>query len=295
MSDSLRQLISASAHLSVEEVAPGYPVINVAHPTASASVALHGAHLLSWQPAGARWSVIYTSPDAVFKEGKAIRGGIPICWPWFHAHPTDPSLPSHGFARIRFWMLRRVTEDDAAVELEFTLKPSDETRALFPHEFSTALTVRIGATLSVALRTTNLSPEPINIGGALHTYFAVGDLSEIGIAGLEGVDYLDTVGEHVVRTQEGPIHFGGEIDRIYRAAPPVRIVDRVFGRNIRMESSGSRSTVVWNPFFQKAAALGDLPANAYRDFVCVEAANAGDDVRTLMPGDSHTLAMTVRV
>lgn len=294
MFDSLRQLISASSHLAIEEVAPDYPLIHVAHPAASASIALHGAHLTAWQPTGAR-PVIYTSPDARFMAGKEIRGGIPICWPWFNAHPTDPSMPAHGFARIRFWTLTRVAEDNAFVELEFTLNSSDETRSLFPHDFRVTLTMRIGAELSVALRTTNLSPDPITISGALHTYFAIGDLSEIAITGLEGVDYLDTVGEHAERAQEGPIHFGGEVDRVYRAAPPVRIVDRAFGGNITMESSGSRSTVVWNPFIQKAATIGDLPDDAYRDFVCIEAANAKHDVRTLLPEESHTLAMTLRV
>lgn len=294
MSDSLRQTISASPHLSIEEVAPDYPMIHVAHPAASASIALHGAHLTAWRPTGAK-PVIYTSPDAKFTAGKAIRGGIPICWPWFNAHPTNPSLPAHGFARIRFWTLTRVAEDEASVELDFELNPDDQTRSLYPHEFRANLTMRIGAELSVSLRTTNLSPAPITISGALHTYFALGDLSETAITGLEGVDYLDTVVEHTVRPQEGPIHFGGEVDRIYQAAPPVRIIDRAFGRNITMESSGSRSTVVWNPFFQKAAAMGDLPDNAYRDFVCVEAANAKHDVRTISPEQSHTLAMTIRV
>lgn len=287
--DSLRRIISPSPYLAIDELASGYPIVQVAHPAATATIALHGAHLMSWQPTDAR-PVIYTSPEAIYREGKAIRGGIPLCWPWFGAHPTNPSKPSHGFARDRFWDLAQVTEDEDALRLVFHLPPlAPVERSLFPHHYALEFTLHIGRALKAALRTTNLDDEEMVVGGALHSYFAVGDLSEVAIEGLEGVDYLDCVGERVVRSQIGPIHFGGEVDRIYHAAPPVRLIDRSWNRNLSLGSEGSRSTVVWNPFFEKAAALRDLPDAAFRDFVCIETANAGPDLVTLLPGESSTL------
>lgn len=290
--EDLRDIVQVDPRLTVINLAPGYPAIRVETAGAAAEVALHGAHLTHWQPAGAD-PVIFTSPDAIYREGKAIRGGVPICWPWFNAHPTDPSKPSHGFARNRFWTLSETGEDDESVLLFFDLEPSEETKALWPHQFALSLTLRIGATLRLDLTTENLDDAPFTISSALHTYFAVGDLAEVSVHGLEDTDYLDTVGDPTVRQQDGPITFGGEVDRIYRAAPPVRLTDRAFKRSILLGNSGSNSTVVWNPSLEKAQALADLPDNAFRDFVCIETANAGEDLVTIQPGESHTLKATM--
>jgi hypothetical protein len=139
--------------------------VQVAHPSANAALALHGAHLISWQPTDAR-PVIYTSPEAIYREGKAIRGGIPLCWPWFGAHPTNPSKPSHGFARDRFWDLAQVTEDEDALRLVFHLPPlAPEERSLFPHHHALEFTLHIGRALKAALRTTNLDDEEMVVGG----------------------------------------------------------------------------------------------------------------------------------
>lgn len=292
--DTLRDLAAASPTISIDELAPGYPVLSITRADSKASLALHGAHLISWQPTGNQ-PVLYTSPEAIYREGKAIRGGIPICWPWFNAHPLDETKPSHGFARNRFWELTEVREEAEATRIELAFAQVAETQDLFAHQYELSYTVRIGTALRVSLRARNHGDQSMVVGGALHTYLAVGDLAECAITGLDGVDYLDCVGTRVVRRQEGAIHFGGEVDRIYQAAPPVRLLDRSWNRNLLIESEGSRSTVVWNPFFAKAAALGDLPDDAYRDFACIETANAGDDLVALEPGHSHSLEAQIAV
>jgi D-hexose-6-phosphate mutarotase len=276
------------------ELMPGYPVFEIEHPTARARVALHGAQLMEWTPAGQK-PVIYLSPDAVYHEGKAIRGGIPVCWPWFGHHETDPKLPQHGFVRSRFWELANAAEDEAGVTMKFATQDNAETRRLWPHAFRIELEMRIGAELHVALKTTNAGNEPFSITAALHSYFTVGDIRQVIIEGLDGAEYLDTVGPKAVRKQTGDVVIDREVDRMYHAAGEVRIKDSAWGRTIAIQGSGGHTRVVWNPWIEKAAALADLPDEDYQRFVCVETAHAWKDVVTVEPGATHELATTIEV
>ena len=246
------------------------------------------------RPAGQE-PVLYLSPQAVYRQGKAIRGGVPVCWPWFGPHETDATLPAHGFARNRFWELSDACENEAGVLLCFTLVDDDETRRLWPHAFRLEMTMNIGAELRLALRMVNTGDEPFTITGALHTYLAVGDVRRITIEGLDGADYLDTVGTNVVRRQVGDVVFDREVDRNYRNAGEVQVKDASWGRLVSVRGEGSRCTVVWNPWIDKAAALSDVPDADYQRFVCVETANAWEDRILLAPGAAHVLATTVRV
>ncbi|WP_193214200.1 D-hexose-6-phosphate mutarotase [Luteolibacter marinus] len=267
------------------DLVPGYPVLEVDHPRCRGRVALHGAHVMDWQPAGED-PVLYLSPDAVFREGKAIRGGIPVCWPWFNAHPSDPKQPAHGIARSRFWQLDDTTGDNDGVELRFSLVDLP---------WAAALTVRMGRTLEVSLESTNPGEHPVAVSGALHSYLRVADVGEILIEGLDGVEYLDTVGEAAVKGQAGDLRIDREVDRIYRSTQSVRMIDKVAGRSVVVEKDGSPSTVVWNPWVAKAAALGDLPDDGFRHFVCIEAAIANDLAVVLGPKKSAVLRTTLRV
>lgn len=291
---TLSAQLADHASISLIDLAPNYSAVRIDHPTCTATVALHGAHLIAWQPSGAD-PVLYTSPDAVYRQGKAIRGGIPICWPWFGAHPTDSSLPSHGFARNQFWELAEVAESEDVVSLTFVLPPNEHSHDLFPHQFETRYTLNLGRKLSASLTTINRDDHPFTVGGALHTYFAIGDVHRVHVAGLEGVAYLDCVGERRARTQEGSIHFEGEVDRIYHGAPTTQLHDECLARKILIEPTGSQSTVVWNPWDEKAAALGDMPDDDYHMFVCIETTNALEDVISLAPGESHTLGARISV
>lgn len=271
--------------VSIVETTPGYPVFEIAHPACSARVALHGAHVISWKPADEE-EVLYLSPDAVFREGKAIRGGVPICWPWFNKHPADPAQPSHGLVRGRFWKLLDAAEDASGVVLRFGFRDGI---------WNAEVTIKAGEELEVALLSKNLSEVPIVVSGALHPYFAVSDISQVRVANLDGCAYLDTVGEPQMRKQKGDVTFGGEMDLIYDSSSSSLLVDDLSGRTLLIEKSGSPSTVIWNPWVEKAAALDDLPDEGYRRFCCIEAAIANDRAEIVMPGSSHLLMTRISV
>lgn len=286
-------MIALPPSVRCTELAPNYPVFEIQHPAATARVALHGAQLLEWTPAGQK-PVIYLSPQAVYHEGKAIRGGIPICWPWFGIN-EDPKLPQHGFVRSRFWELVEASEDKAGVRLRFAMQDDAETRRLWPHAFRVEVEMLIGAELHVALKMENAGDASFTITGALHSYFTVGDILQATVEGLDGTEYLDTVGPKTVRQQAGDIVFDREVDRNYHASGEVRVKDEAWQRIISIQRTGSQTAVVWNPWIEKAATLVDLPDEDYQRFVCVEAANAWKDAVVVAPGATHELTTTIRV
>ena len=276
-------ILPASVRLS--GIDPAYPIFEINHPTCVARVALHGAHVMSWQPVDEE-EVLYLSPDAVYKEGKAIRGGIPVCWPWFNAHPADATQPSHGLVRGCLWEFLDAAEDAYGVTLRFGVRVGI---------WNAELTVRTGEELEVMLESKNISEVPVVVSGALHTYLGVSDISQVRVVNLDGCTYLDTVGERQTRIQKGDVIFDREVDRIYDSSSSILLVDDLSGRTILIEKSGSPSTVVWNPWAEKAAALADLPDEGYLKFCCIEAAIANDKAEIVMPGASHVLMTRISV
>jgi glucose-6-phosphate 1-epimerase len=281
----LPPVMNLPASVRLSDADPSYPVFEIDHPTCTARVALHGAHVMSWRPVDEE-EVLYLSPDAVFKEGKAIRGGIPVCWPWFNAHPADASQPSHGLVRGRFWEFLGATEDVRGVTLRFGIRVGI---------WNAELTVKTGEELEVALESKNVSEVPVLVSGALHTYLGVSDIEQVRVVNLDGCTYLDTVGERQTRIQKGDVIFDKEVDRIYESSSSILLVDDLSGRTILVEKSGSPSTVVWNPWAEKAAALADLPDEGYLKFCCIEAAIANDRAEIVMPGASHVLMTRISV
>lgn len=272
---------------SIRLTAPtdGYPVFEIEHPACRGKVALHGAHVMSWKPVDEE-EVLYLSPDAVFKEGKAIRGGIPICWPWFSEHPSDSSVPSHGIARTRFWEMVEATEDEHGVVFKFAMSEGI---------WSARVTIKMGEDLEVILESVNSNEIPILVSGALHTYFAVSDIEQVRVVNLEGAEYADLVGTSTKRKQETPMEFKGEVNTIHESSDDVLLVDDLSGRTLLIEKTGSPNTVLWNPWIEKSKALADLPNEAYRDFCCVEAAISNDRAEIVMPGQTHVLSTRIVV
>ena len=269
----------------VEDITPGYPVLTIKHPRCSGKVALHGAHVMSWCPESAE-EVLYLSPDAVYREGKAVRGGIPLCWPWFNAHPSAPDLPSHGLVRNQFWELESTDATVAGVVAKFRRDCA---------QWSAIATISMGSSLEVAIQSINLADDPLMVSGALHSYISVGDVREITIKGLEETDYLDTVGDHTIRHQNGVIRIEQEVDRYYDSAGSVRLEDPVKKRTILIEKNASPSTVIWNPWTEKAAALSDLPNDGYLKFACIEAAITNDRAVALSKGETHCFSTRISV
>jgi glucose-6-phosphate 1-epimerase len=289
--DTLNSRFALAGTLQFTDSGAGLPVAEIHIPQASARVALQGAQVLAWQPAGEK-PVIWVSHAAVYEPGKGVRGGVPVCWPWFGARD---SLPAHGFVRTRLWEVRETTQDAAGqVVLRLGMTDDAGTRALWDHAFDLELVVTVGQTLRMALVTRNTGTAPFTITGALHTYFCVGDIGQATVQGLDGCAYLDKVQNFAQLRQTGGVEFVGETDRIYTdTTADCLIEDKAWGRSIRVAKQGSTSTVVWNPWSERAKAFTDMAASEFKDMLCVETCNAGPDQVTLPPSGAHTLAATI--
>jgi glucose-6-phosphate 1-epimerase len=258
----------------------GHPLVVVTTPDCTAEMAIQGAQVLRWQPAGMAdvfWCAALPPPGA----GTAIRGGVPVCWPWFGPHPTDASQPQHGLVRTRPWRLVGTSIGGAGVEVAFQIE-----------SFGCAvlLTARFGASCTIALHTTNTGPTAISITEALHAYFAVGDVGRIAIDGLDGAHYRDNTAGNRLCVQHGPCTIPAHTDAQFDVAPSIAIIDDPgLGRRITIARDGGLSTVVWNPG-ASAATFKDLAPGDERRFVCVESGNLGVGIVTLAPGVSHLLS-----
>lgn len=259
-----------------------------------ARVCLQGAHVTTFRPRDQAEPVVWLSERARFAPGKSIRGGAPVCWPWFGPHATEKDFPGHGFARTVMWqVIASTAPDDGETQLTLMLMPNEQTRAQWPHATRLELAISVGRSLRLALTTTNLDTEPVTITEALHTYFHIGDIGEIRVTGLEDTVYVDKVAGSTRHTQAGPVTFSGEVDRVYvDTEATCEIVDPRLGRRIVVAKSGSRSTVVWTPWAEKAEKMGDFGADGWRRMVCVESANALENAVTIPAGDSHCLSVT---
>ncbi len=255
----------------------------------TAKVALYGAHVLSFIPNN-QDDLLFVSSEAIYQNGKAIRGGIPVCWPWFGPHPIDSSLPSHGFARISNWKVINTSASDEEVSIELGLSANAETMQLWPYQFVASLLIKAGKQLSVELKTLNTDSKPFELSSALHTYFNISDINTVTLEGLANMDYLDDVANQSGRQQEALLAFGERTDRRYHTSGDAIIHDQ--HRDIKVAKGGSQITVVWNPGEELALQMGDLGQN-YKNMLCVEAANSLDDTITVNPGASHTLSTTI--
>ena len=284
---NLNQTFGLGGNLHFRDAGDGFIVADIRNEHCTASLALQGAHLMSWQPDGEE-PVLWMSPVASLKTGKSIRGGIPICWPWFGAHATNSAFPAHGFARtVMWWMKDASMADDGTTEITLSMDTVNE----WPVQLQAEIKLAIGRTLELELMTKNRGEEAVVLGEALHTYFSVSDVRDVSVHGLDGCGYLDTVGEKQQRTQHGEVVIDREVDRIYQDyGQELRIVDPGMRRALCIEKENSRSTIVWNPWIDKCKRMGDFGSDeGYLDMLCVETANADRDVVVLQAEDSHRL------
>ncbi len=269
-------------------------------PHGTAVVAVKGAQILSWVPAHSS-EVFWLSPDADLAREKPTRGGIPVCWPWFGAHPSIKGAPSHGFARTAEWSIvghgdDGHGEDGAGPYLKLALDDGSERRSDWPHAARAELMVRLGSRLVVELATTNTGREPFDISEALHSYYRIGDVASIAITGLENRTFIDQLDGGLLKNEAGPILVSREVDRIYQNTTDTIVLDDAsLQRRVTIAKSGSLSTVVWNPWIEKSARLGDMGQDGYRQMVCIETANAASDAVTIAPGERHQLQVEISV
>jgi D-hexose-6-phosphate mutarotase len=294
--EALNTQFSLPGHLHFEAGENGLLKVKIDNGLATATVYLQGAHITAFQPKGEK-PVLWMSPLAQFRPATAIRGGVPVIWPWFGAHPTDSSKPQHGFARTVEWQVyASQVLTDGSTQLQLQLNDTPDTRVLWPHAFKLRLTITVGAELKIELTSRNKGQQSFSVGGALHSYFAIGDVKHMSINGLLGREYIDKLDNNRRKTQSGELRIGQAVDRIYcDSADTCEINDAVWSRQINVSKTGSRSTVVWNPWKEKAESMADFSNDGYINMVCIEAANAADDVVHLAPGEAHTLTQTIAV
>lgn len=278
----------------------GLPCIQINNAKASALISIYAAQVLSFKPVNEPTDLMFISDNAYFQEGKAIKGGIPICWPWFGAAPqlvTNPEnknklkKPDHGFVRNRFWSVlstEALTNGETKIVLEF--EDSAQTRKIWPFSFYLSLEIVIGDSLTLQLLTRNTGNKAFSITEALHTYFNVGDATKATILGLEHTEYLNKKEDFVKVCQVGCITMTEETDHIYTDIKHQLIIDDpAFKRKIKITSSGNKNVVVWNPWAEGCAVIADLDNDDYKHFICLEVANAAADSVEILPDSEHRM------
>ncbi|MEN5301525.1 D-hexose-6-phosphate mutarotase [Pseudomonas sp. TWI628] len=266
-------------------------------------IAQQGAQILSYQRVGEP-PLLWLSDQAIFRQGKSVRAGVPVCWPWFGNLQRNPAsvqamyrgeqAPAHGLARTRDWQLLGVEEKGDELHIEFQLPEAQGELPGWPHDVELKLQIVLGDTLTVSLNSRNMGNSPVTISQALHSYFAVSDVRQARVEGVEGLQYIETLADWQQRQQQGELGFAGETDRIYLDTPQkLSIVDPHWQRRITLTSNGSRSAVIWNPWTERAKELADMADDGWQRMLCIETANVWDDVVELKPGASRSLQVTI--
>jgi len=276
----------------------------IRHGQAELLVAQQGAHILSYQLAG-QPPLIWLNDEAEFKTGKSIRAGVPVCWPWFGVFDRNPPSvkamrvsneppTAHGLVRAMDWTLGGIEAEGDSLNVEFVLPYPEGGLPGWPHQVDLKLSIRLDTQLHIQLTSHNVGDHEVTLSQALHTYFAVSDVRNVHVEGLDGLSYIDTADDWKTRSQSGALHFTGETDRIYLDAPStLSIVDPTWERRVELTTSGSRTAVIWNPWIARAAALSDMADDGWQRMLCIETANVMDDVVSLQPGASHTLGVSI--
>ncbi len=271
------------------------PVVRATTEQASGLMYLHGGQVMSWQPAG-QDEMLFTSAQARWEPGRAIRGGVPVCFPWFGPHPERADAPAHGTVRTRAWHLEALTEDDRGVTVAMSIESDEDSRRWWQGDFRLVHRVTFGRELTMALEVRNTGRTPMRVEAALHTYYRVGAVETIRLTGLDDVLYRDSADDDREKRQAGDVTIASETDRVYLdTRDAVELVDPSLKRRIRVEPESARTTVVWNPWTAKARALADLGDDEWRQFVCIETCNASPFAIELAPGERHVMGAVVRV
>lgn len=277
--------------------------LEVSHPLGQAVIALQGAQVLSYSPAGAQ-PVIWLSEKAGYQVSQPVRGGIPLCWPWFADLARNPEAirqqhaqqnaiaPAHGWARTVPWQVDAIEEGADRITISLSVDEATRRAAIFPVEVIPSVKISVGASLQVQLVNISVSRDPVMISQALHTYLAVSDIDNVVVEGLQAVPYVDTLHDWQVLSEASPVRIEGEVDRIYQGeVNQVSVYDCGWQRRVVVRSMNSRSLVLWNPHVEKSLRLSQFAADAWRHMLCIETANVLADVITLMPGQCHVLQL----
>jgi glucose-6-phosphate 1-epimerase len=283
-------------HIEFVQGKGGLSCIQVNNTKASALISVYAGQVLSFKPVNQTEDFMFISGNAYFAEGKASKGGVPICWPWFGAAPeeqdvTEIKRPDHGFVRTNFWVVvatEMLANGDSKIVLEF--KDAEKSREIWPYSFHLILEILISDSLTLQLLTRNTGKQPFVITEAFHAYLNVGDVRKIKVSGLENTDYLDKNAGFARAHQPGVITLTEETDRIYtNNKHQLLLDDPTFKRQIKISSSGNKNVVVWNPWTKGAAAIKDLDDDDYKRFICLEVANAAEHSVEVQPNSESRM------
>jgi len=293
----LNQKFGIHNQLEFTENNEGFVIISITNAYATAQVSSYAGQVLSFKPNNQAEDLLFLSDQIVYQHGKALRGGIPICWPWFGDDTSGFDRPAHGFVRNQQWTVLASEQCvDGRTAITLGLRYSDESLAVWPYKFDLQLHVIVGESLEISLTTHNLDNKDITITQALHTYFTISDVDHTAIQGLDEYAYLDKLDNFNSKVQSGDIVVDKEVDRVYQYSPEqVLLIDKGLNRTIKISSSGSAATIVWNPWSTSVTKISDLAPLSYKQFVCVETANAARDVCTVAEGKSHTITAKYEV
>jgi len=273
----------------------GLPKVRITSPEAAGEMYTHGAHVTSWTPAGGE-EVLFLSSQTRWEHGHAIRGGIPICFPWFGGKADDPKAPAHGLVRTKAWQLEAIAQVGGAVTVSMFTESDESTKRWWPAEFRLVHRATFGRELSLKLEVTNTGKTSLRFEEALHTYHRVGNIEMTRVRGLDKVQYLDKTDSNRKKVQRGEIAIVSETDRVYlNTQDPVELEDTVLRRRTRVIKQNSLTTVVWNPWVQKAQALSDLGDDEWMQMICIETSNVADFALVLAPGQQHTMEAVVKL
>lgn len=281
------------ADVNQTEDESGLQYLEVENALATAKIALQGAHVMAWQPKFLADPVLWLSSNARFTKGRSIRGGVPICWPWFGNHPTNSTFCPHGFARVIPWRVMDVeAKPTGATRITLSMQLTDEAKRQLTYPYELSLVITIGRRLRISLATTNLADHPFVISEAFHTYFNVSDIGNIEITGLQDYVYADKRVKYERNVEHNALTFdGAEYDRVYiNHSSDCAIHDKGYNRILHITKSGSDTTVVWNPGAEKVVQMSDMgTGDEWRKTICVETTNALDNMVVINPGRKHVL------
>jgi glucose-6-phosphate 1-epimerase len=273
----------------------GMPRVRITSSLCEGEIYLHGAHVTSWKPAGAD-EVLFLSSKSRWEEGQAIRGGIPICFPWFRAKANDPQAPAHGFARTKAWQIESIVENETGVVVTVFTGSDETTQRWWPGDFRLVHRATFGSGLRLELVCTNTGTTPLRFEEALHTYSRVADIQSVRLQGLDAVHFLDNTDSNKEKTQRGDVAIVSQTDSAYlNTQNAVDLLDPGMRRRIRLEKSTSSTTVVWNPWSEAAGKMKDLGEGEWSQFFCVEASNIMDAAVNLAPGQEHRMTAVLSV
>jgi glucose-6-phosphate 1-epimerase len=271
------------------------PKVHITSPQSTGDVYLHGAQVTSWKPITGQ-EVLFLSSKSRWEDGVAIRGGVPICFPWFRAKSDNPKAPTHGVVRTRAWRLESIVRADDVVTVRMFTGSDETTRRWWPGDFRIVHQASFSAELALELIVTNTGNTPLLFEEALHSYYRVGEIEAARVRGLDSVHYLDNTDANREKTQHGDVEIAAQTDSAYlNTSSDVELYDPTLSRRIRLRKDGSLSTVIWNPWRDGGRLLSDLVEDEWRQMLCVEASNVLACAVELAPGQQHTMKAIISV